>query len=83
MTFCCGSLYMIFTAFPLNFDPAKEILKKCQIYVSVKKMIILRKIQVTMKIFAPPFFNHFSLSLNRKKGGAMRTMEKETEHIQG
>ena len=74
---------MIFTAFPLHFDPPKEILKKCQIYVLMKKMIILRKIQVTMKIFAPPFFSHFSLSLNRKKGVAMRAMEKETEHIQG
>ena len=30
------------------------------------KVIILKKIQVTVKTFAPPFFNHFSLSLNRK-----------------
>ena len=33
----------------------------------MKKAIILKKIQVTMKIFAPPFFSHFSLALNRKK----------------
>ena len=33
----------------------------------MKKVIILRKGQVAMKTFAPPFFNHFSLSLSRKK----------------
>ena len=33
----------------------------------MKKMISLRKLQVTMKTFVPPFFNHFSLNLNRKK----------------
>ena len=27
-----------------------------------------------MKTFTPPFFNHFSLSLNRKKPVAMRAM---------
>ena len=34
----------------LNFDPVKEILKiRCQIYILIKKVIILRKIQRTMK----------------------------------
>ena len=41
------------------------------------KVIILKKIQVTMKTFASPFFNHFSLSLNRKKCEGMRTMRKK------
>ena len=64
--------------FSLNFDSVKEILKiLCQIYVLMKKVIILRKIQVTMKTFAPPFFNHFSLSLNRKKRVVMRVMRKK------
>ena len=46
----------------------------------MKKVIILRKIQVTVKAFAPPFFNHFSLSLNKKKHGN-ESHEKETKHI--
>ena len=33
----------------------------------MKKVIIAEKILVTMKTFAPPFFNHFSFNLNRKK----------------
>ena len=41
------------------------------------KVIILKKIQVTMKTFASPFSNHFSLSLNRKKCEGMRTMRKK------
>ena len=44
----------------------------------MKKVIILRKIQVTMKTFAPPFFIHFSLSLNRKKACGNESHEKET-----
>ena len=40
---------------------------QCNIYILMKKVIILRKGQVAMKTFAPPFFNHFSLSLSRKK----------------
>ena len=35
------------------------------------------KIHVTMKSFAPPFFDHFCLSLNRKKRVVMRTMRKK------
>ena len=34
-----------------------------------------------MKSFAPPFFNHFSLSLNRKKTCGNESYEKETKHI--
>ena len=45
-----------------------------------KKVIILRKINVTMKSFAPPFFNHFSLSLNKKQRVVM-SHEKETKAI--
>ena len=62
----------------LNFDPANEILKiRSQIYVLMKKVIILKKIQATMKTFTAPFFNHFSLSLNRKKSVVMRAMRKK------
>ena len=43
----------------------------------MKKVIILRKIQVTMKTFAPPFFNQFSLNLNRKKHVVMKAMRKK------
>ena len=43
----------------------------------MKKVIILRKIQMTVKSFAPPFFNHFSLSMNKKTGVVMRTMTKK------
>ena len=40
----------------LNLDPVKEILKiRCQIYILMKKVIILRKIHVKMKSFAPPW----------------------------
>ena len=46
----------------------------------MKKVIILEKIQVIMKTFVPPFFNHFSLSLNRKRSGN-ESHEKEIKHI--
>ena len=42
-----------------------------------EKVIILRKIQVTMKTFSPPFFNHFSLSLSRTKRVAVKAMRKK------
>ena len=42
------------------------------------KIDFLRKIQAAMKSFTPPFFNHFSLSLNRKKTGDNDSHEKET-----
>ena len=45
----------------------------------MKKVIILRKIHVTMKSFAPPFVNQFSLSLNRKKHVIMRGMRKKLD----
>ena len=34
-----------------------------------------------IKSFAPPFFNHFSLSLNRKKMCGEESHEKQTKHI--
>ena len=40
-------------------------------------MIILKKIQVTMNTFVPPFFNNFRFSLNRKKRVVMRFMRKK------
>ena len=49
------------------FDPVKVILKvRCQIYILMKRVINLRKIQVIMKAFAPPFFSHLSSTLNWK-----------------
>ena len=43
----------------------------------MKKVIILNKIQMTMNTFAPSFFNHFSLSLNRKRRVVIRAMRKK------
>ena len=43
----------------------------------MKKVIILKKIQVAMNTFSPPFFSHFSLILNRKKCVVMRAMRKK------
>ena len=64
--------YIVFQV-SFNFDPAEEILN-----ISMKKVIILRKIQLTINTFAPPFFNHFSLNLNRKKVCGNESHEKET-----
>ena len=48
-------MYYLFQV-ALNFDPVKKILKiQCCIYILMEKEIILRKIHVTMKSFAPPF----------------------------
>ena len=52
------------------------------LYFNEKKVITLRKIQVTMKTFAPPFFKHFRMSLNRKIYGSDECHDKETKHIQ-
>ena len=69
---------MIILQVPLNFDPVKEILKiRCQIYILMEKVIILRKIHVTIKSFAPPFFIHLNLSLTRKKSAVIRAMRKK------
>ena len=39
----------------LNFDPVKKIPKiRCKIDILMKKVIILRKIHMKMKYFAPP-----------------------------
>ena len=73
---------MILLKISLNFDPVKEILKmKCHIYILIKKMIILWKIQMKMKTFTPPFFIHFSLSLNKKKTGGNESHDKKTKYI--
>ena len=49
----------------------------------MKKVIILRKIQAVMRAFTPPFFNHFSFSLNRKKRIIiMRAMRKKLPQYQ-
>ena len=42
-------------------------------------LIILRKIQAVMKVFNIPFFNLFSLSLNRKKRVIMKAMRKKLQ----
>ena len=69
---------MIIFQVSLNFDQVKEILKtRCQIYISMKKMVILKKIQVEMKAFAPSPFSLFCLTLNRKKSVVMRDMTKK------
>ena len=47
----------------------------------MKKVIILRKIEVIMKTFAPLFSNHFSLTLNRKTRVVMRTMRKKLHNF--
>ena len=36
---------------------------------------------MTMKSFAPPFFNHFSLSINKKKTCSNENYDKETKHF--
>ena len=70
---------MIVFQVSLIFAPAKETLKiQCQMYILMKKVIILRKIQATMKTFAPSFFNYFSLGLKRKKACGNESHEKET-----
>ena len=47
----------------------------------MKKVIILRKIHVKIKSFAPSFFSHFSLSLYRKKTCGNASHEKEIKCI--
>ena len=72
---------MIVFQVSLNFHPVKEILK-IRFIILMEKVIILKKIHVTIKSFAPPFFNHFSLSLNSKKTcGSESHHEKGTKHI--
>ena len=56
-----------------------EILKiRYQFYILMKNVIILRKIHAIIK---SPFFNNFSLSLNRKKTCGKESHENETKHI--
>ena len=60
-----------------------KIVFKVKIFL-MKKVIVLRKIQGAMKTLTPPFFNHFSLSLNRKKRTmtmrAWRAMRKKLQN---
>ena len=42
-----------------------------------KKVVILKKIRLTIKTFAPTHFNHFSLTLNRIKRVVMKAMRKK------
>ena len=83
MTFIIKLIYeinviIVFFQVPLNFDPVKQILEiRCQIYNLMNKVTILRKILVTMKTFAPPFFKQFSLTMNGKKRVVMRAMRKK------
>ena len=51
-----------------------------QIHILMKKLVILKKIQVTMKTSAPLFFNHFGLSLKKITFGN-ESHEKVTKHI--
>ena len=44
-------------------------------------MIVLRKTQVKMKTFAPPFFNRFCQSLNKKQACGNKRHDQETRHI--
>ena len=68
---------MIVFQVSLNFDYVEEILENMMSDLCFNGVIILRKIQVTMKTFTPPFFNHFSLNLNRKKRVVMRALRKK------
>ena len=38
----------------IDFDPVKILTTRCHIYILMKKVIILRKIHVKMRSFAPP-----------------------------
>ena len=53
----------------------------CQIYILMKKVIILRKIQMTMKNFVPPFFKSFISESEKKKTSGNELHEKKTKHI--
>ena len=62
---------MIVFQVSLTFDPAKEILKiQLHIYILMKKSLFWGKYKWQWQVtFTLPFFNHFSLSFNRKKNG--------------
>ena len=47
----------------------------------MKKVIILKKIQVTMKTFIPPIFQSFQFEPEQKKSCDNESHEKETKHI--
>ena len=58
---------------------SSETIARCQIHILMKKADILRKMQVATKPIAPLIFNHFSLSLSRKK--VMETMRKKPNTV--
>ena len=45
------------------------------------KVVILKKIQVTMKTFALPFFKPFQIEPEQKKTSGNESHEKETKYI--
>ena len=47
----------------------------------MKEVIILKKLKVAMKTFAPPFFKHFSLSVNRKKKCGNESHKKKKYYV--
>ena len=47
----------------------------------MKKVIILKKMQVTIKTFAPPFFQPFQFEPEQKKTCGNESHEKETKRI--
>ena len=63
---------MIVFKVSLNFDPVKEILKlRCQVYILMKNVIILRKTDVTM------YFQPFQFEPEQKIVVVMRAMRKK------
>ena len=57
---------MIILQVPLNFDPVKEILKiRCQIYILMEKVIILRKMHI--KVFRSTILHPFEFEPDQKK----------------
>ena len=78
MNICLRINVMIVFQVSVNLNLVKEILKtRCQVYILMKKVIILGKIPVIIKSFAPPFISHFRLNLNRKKRVVMRRIRRK------
>ena len=68
-----------------KFDPEKEMLKiGCQIYILMKKVIILRKKQAKMTTFIQPFLNHFSWTQPAITCSKLttETLEQGVKHVQ-
>ena len=69
------------SSFIYNFDPVKEILNAMSDLYFNKDSYYSEENTCAMKSFAALFFNHFSLSLNRKETGGNENHGKETKHI--